>query len=207
MRTLKIAAAIVAVAVGAWIIAFVLGLAANQSESRADRARMTEKIANLEATAKVRDATIAELQKRCADAAGCTPVVVPEAIRGATGDRGIQGPVGPPGPRGESCVEELGLRTCRGDDGANGATGEPGANGADGTPGKDGAAGKDGAQGPQGDPGPAGPAGPQGPAGTAQPGSYSCPDGEVMSGFTVAADGSVSITCRPATPLPQGGNQ
>ena len=50
-----------------------------------------------------------------------------------------------------------------------------------------------GPQGPQGD---VGPQGDQGPAGTALPGDYQCPDSQYLIGFTVAADGSVALTCQ-----------
>ncbi|GAA4075793.1 collagen-like protein [Nocardioides kongjuensis] len=136
---------------------------------------------------------------------GQQPVVEPDdPPAGAPGAPGLRGPMGPPGPRGASCVEELGYPRCRGAAGSAGATGATGQAGVDGAAGPAGKDGKDGAQGPQGDPGPAGP---QGPAGTAVPGTYSCPAGEVMTGFTVAGDGSVSLACQPTIPAAQGGKQ
>ncbi|MEQ7847707.1 hypothetical protein [Nocardioides kribbensis] len=88
--------------------------------------------------------------------------------------------VGPRGPRGEtglSCVDDLGLAACRGPQGPVGATGAPGA---DSTV-----------------PGPQGPQGPAGPAGTANPGTYTCPDGEVAQGFTIGEAGGVTLLCVP----------
>jgi hypothetical protein len=59
-------------------------------------------------------------------------------------------------------------------------------------------------QGPQGVHGEQGPAstvpGPEGPQGTAKPGDYACPDGEHMTGFTVAEDGAVTLACQAPTP-------
>lgn len=166
--------------------------------SKVDRADLRQQLDEVKASAE-------ENARRCSRSNDCQPAPVPGSpgAPGAPGLPGVQGPVGPPGPRGESCVEELGLRPCRGDDGVNGSTGEPGANGADGAAGKNGADGKDGAQGPQGEPGPAGP---QGPAGTANPGSYSCPDGQYLNGFTISGDGSVSLSCQ-SVPIDLGGKQ
>lgn len=60
-------------------------------------------------------------------------------------------------------------------------------------------------QGPQGVHGEQGPAstvpGPEGPQGTAKPGDYACPDGEHMTGFSVAQDGAVTLSCEPAPPV------
>jgi len=39
-----------------------------------------------------------------------------------------------------------------------------------------------------------------GPRGTALPGAYDCPDGEYVTGFTVADDGAVTLACEDATP-------
>lgn len=87
------------------------------------------------------------------------------------------GPRGPQGETGLSCVDDLGLAACRGPQGPVGATGAPGA---DSTV-----------------PGPQGPQGPAGPAGTANPGTYTCPDGEVTQGFTIGDAGGVTLMCVP----------
>lgn len=110
-----------------------------------------------------------------------------DGLDGADGKDGRNGQdgadsttVGPRGPRGEtglSCVDDLGLAACRGPQGPVGATGAPGA---DSTV-----------------PGPQGPQGPAGPAGTANPGTYTCPDGEVAQGFTIGEAGGVTLLCVP----------
>lgn len=206
MRAFKFAAAVVAVAVGAWVIAFVLGLAANQNESSRDRADLRKQLG--QATAQL------DRQGKALDDANARLIQL--------GEEPVQQPAERPsvpsvlqGRRGLSCVEELGYPLCRGPkggtgdhgkpgtDGATGLDGEPGANGADGAPGKNGADGKDGAQGPQGEPGPAGPAGP---AGTALPGNYACPDGQYLNGFAISGDGSVSLSCQ-TVPIELGGNK
>lgn len=104
--------------------------------------------------------------------------------RGTQGQNStVPGPKGDdstvPGPRGPGCVEEVGLDSCRGPSGKDGAAG---------TNGKDGVDGKDGRD------------------GTAKPGTYTCADGEVQRGFTVAEDGSVSLICVPLNPGNPGGN-
>lgn len=91
--------------------------------------------------------------------------------------------------------------------GRDGKTGQDGADGPPGSTGEPGAKGDQGPAGPQGDRGPEGPAGPQGSPGTAQPGTYACPDGEYLRGFTVNADGSINLACAPVAQLPSGGNQ
>jgi len=40
----------------------------------------------------------------------------------------------------------------------------------------------------------------RGPQGTAKPGTYTCPDGESVVGFTVADDGAVELSCQAHTP-------
>jgi hypothetical protein len=143
------------------------------------------------------------------------PVVVPGAA-GPTGPRGYPGPTGPVGAPGAD-----GARGPRGVDGAPGPVGDqgsPGPTGSSGAKGEKGDTGPAGPTGPQGDlgpkgdtgdPGPAGApgtdgaTGPVGPAGTALPGTYTCPDGEVLHGLTVADDGAVTLDCVPdATVLP-----
>lgn len=54
-----------------------------------------------------------------------------------------------------------------------------------------------------------GPQGIQGEKGTAKPGDYTCPDGEVLTGFSIDAEGTVTLACRstipPVTPSPEEG--
>lgn len=143
---------------------------------------------------------------------------------------GPAGATGAQGPRGFSCVEVLGVAACRGPQGPSGevgvagpagkdgATGATGPTGPQGPPPSDdqvaaavrfycashddctGPAGEKGDAGPKGDTGATGQPGPAGKDGTAQPGTYSCPDGDYMTGFTVAADGSVTVSCAAGFP-------
>jgi hypothetical protein len=134
----------------------------------------------------------------------------PPGVRGPQGRTGPPGEIGPPGP--------VGPRGPKGDVGATGAQGRGIASmqcatggwvitytdglGETGGPcqGPQGEVGPQGVHGEQGPMGPPGPEGPQGPQGTAKPGTYTCPDGEFVAGLTIAADGSVTLTCRPAVP-------
>lgn len=114
--------------------------------------------------------------------------------RGATGSTGPVGSAGTPGVNGQP--------------GQNGNDGQPGSPGADGQNATDaqvqsavntycdnhnqcqGPQGQQGPQGAQGDPGP------KGDPGSATPGTYTCPLlAPVMHGFTIAADGTVSLDC------------
>jgi hypothetical protein len=142
----------------------------------------------------------------------------PEGDRGPAGVRGPQGRTGPPGeigPRGP-----VGPRGEHGEDSkVPGPAGINGLNGADGRGIQsmqcaaggwiikytDGLAAPDpgpcqGPQGPQGVHGEQGPQGIQGEQGTAKPGDYDCPDDQHMTGFTIAADGTVALACEDATP-------
>lgn len=150
----------------------------------------------------------AELRERgvCDDAAQAAedaangdvpdPIVIPGPA-GPPGPRGPQGEPGPPGPAGQDGAD--GKRGPRGFTGIDGAPGPPGPTGAEGSDGTDGSDGNDGQNGQTGATGPQGEQGPVGPAGTAQPGTYTCPDGQYLAGFTVAGDGAVTLDCR--TPL------
>ncbi|MCW2758047.1 MAG: hypothetical protein JWO46_1793 [Nocardioidaceae bacterium] len=62
--------------------------------------------------------------------------------------------------------------------------GQPGKDGRDGVDGKNGTDGKDGVDGTPGQPG------------TATPGSYTCPSGQYLEGFTVAVAGDVTLDCQ-----------
>ena len=119
------------------------------------------------------------------------------------------GPRGPQGPAGESGMTgKRGPRGFTGLDGPVGPVGDPGKPGQNGSDGGQGPQGPPGPQGPKGDPGPQGPAGQDGapgadgqdgqpgPAGTANPGSYACPAGQVVTGFTVGPDGGVTLDCQ-----------
>lgn len=133
---------------------------------------------------------------------GAPPAAGPAGIqgiqgeRGFTGAQGIQGRTGPPGETGPP--GRPGKDGMDGRPGADGLDGEPGADGADGTDGKDGAdglPGKDGLDGAPGKDGLPGADGAQGPPGTARPGTYTCPEGQFTTGFTIADDGAVTLTC------------
>ncbi|MDR7385198.1 hypothetical protein [Promicromonospora iranensis] len=134
----------------------------------------------------------------------------PPGVPGERGPAGVRGPQGRTGPPGETGP--------RGPDGEPGPRGPEGIAGPAGEPGMDGATGPGGPPGPPGAQGPAGPPGPtgppgadsttpgprgaRGPQGTARPGTYTCPDGEYVGGFTVADDGAVTLACRSLTPPP-----
>ena len=118
----------------------------------------------------------------------------PQGIPGLQGPEGRQGPEGVPGLQGPR-----GLQGPPGQDGKDGAAGREGASGKDGPEGPVGAQGQpgqDGAQGPEGPQGLPGQDGKDGDPGTARPGTYSCPDGQYVGGFTVADDGAVTLDCR-----------
>lgn len=153
----------------------------------------------------------------------------PQGIPGVEGKQGRTGPPGEIGPRGP--VGPRGGPGEDGEDGADstvpgpaGINGTNGLNGADGrgiqsmqcaTGGwivtyTDGISSDSGpCRGPQGDQGSKGEPGkdstvpgPKGDQGTARPGAYTCPDGETVTGFTVAEDGAVTLSCQAANPLP-----
>lgn len=195
----KVTAGIAAVAVIGWIIFQIGTLVASVDSSRRDRAdlhqRLDEQIERADQQKAAADALARQVRRL-----GEVPVVEPDDLPPAStvplpGAQGPVGPVGPQGPRGP--------KGDTGSSGVNGETGTPGSAGAAGTTGADGAKGEKGDPGPQG---PAGPPGPAGPSGTAQPGTYSCPAGEYLRGFSVNADGSINLTCAPVAQLPTGGN-
>lgn len=201
-RLMVAAAVIVALFGFLWLAWRVLDLSDRTTEAErderiaaTDRADLREDVERDAKVIAAQQTILEELQKRCSEAEDCTPVTIPQAIQGAQGAPGLSivGPAGPRGPQGP-----------KGDPGDDGSTGATGATGI-GEQGATGAQGEAGPAGPQGDPGPAGP---QGPAGTAQPGTYGCPEGSYVTSFTVAADGSVSVTCGgiiPTTPDPAPG--
>lgn len=134
----------------------------------------------------------------------------PQIVLGAPGPQGERGPAGVQGPQGRTGPPgETGPRGPlgpRGEPGQDGVAGAPGADGATGAAGPQGEPGPQGIQGPQGEPGAdstvPGPQGARGPQGTAQPGTYTCPDGEYMTGFTVDVEGAVTLACKPFTAPP-----
>ncbi|WP_308220379.1 hypothetical protein [Pimelobacter simplex] len=198
------AAALAAIALGvglAYGLHEIDNLQERVETSTQDRADLREQLADTNAVIGTQQAALDELQRRCENAADCTPITLPDAVQGLPGLPGLpglRGPQGEPGPRGPQ-----GPKGDQGAAGTTGASGVPGTTGADGGAGPPGPAGE---RGPQGDRGPEGPAGPPGTPGTAQPGTYACPEGEYLRGLTVGADGSINLICAPAAQLPPGGN-
>lgn len=146
---------------------------------------------------------IADAVKAVKDGEAPPPVVSP-GRDGADGIDGAQGPVGPRGPRGlRGLLGDLGAPGVTGpagpvgQAGKDGATGSKGESGPTGPTGPAGADGNNGSDGTAGAPGQDGAPGADGRDGTALPGSYICQDGEVLHGFTVTGDGSVTLDCRP----------
>ena len=198
-------AATVAVFVGAWFIATLLGVVADQQDQRQSRAELVRdfeaQIAEVRADGQANKAALEEANRRCNRAEDCTPVPAPDPIDDAEVQDGeiqepeIQEPEqqererqdpevqqderpGADGAAGQSCVAELGLEQCRG---PKGDTGDKGTDGKE------------------------GPAGPAGPVGTARPGTYLCPDGEYQRGLTITDAGDVVLACAPLPLLPIGG--
>lgn len=210
-RAVKWAVIAAAIVAGAWLIATVLTVAAGQQESQRDRNDLYDQIAKLQARDAVQSAALEEANRRL-EAAGEPPVDEPAAEEPVDADDEIVLIPGPPGLRGLSCIEDIGLPACRG---TRGAPGEDSTR-----PGPEGAAGRDGATGPQGPAGPAGPKGEPGDPGrdgvdgkdgaagqpgTANPGTYACPEGHYVRGFTIGEGGGVTLMCEPVPALP-GGN-
>lgn len=189
--------------VGAWLVVTVTSLGEENAQLEQRDVQSINERESLRTENSEQDAALEALAEQIRQL-GEEPAVEPDDLPDS-GDAKVFVPI--PGPRGASCIEEIGLPQCRGDDGrpgGNGTDGEPGAPGQNGSPGAD---GKDGAKGEQGDKGEPGAPGPAGPPGTALPGTYSCPAGEVMTAFSVAADGSVSISCQPLPAMPGEGNK
>lgn len=194
-RTLIVLTWLVAILVAllvVWLAGRVISLSADlgETEHRADTSAADR--ADLRADLESQQAALDAANRKLL-ALGEAPVQQPTTpplspLQGPMGPMGPVGPVGPRGPKGDTGDE--------GDDGAS-ITGAPGEQGATGPAGPMGPAGPKGDAGPQG---PAGPAGKDGAPGTATPGTYGCPDGQSMTGFTVAADGTVTVACAPAFP-------
>lgn len=167
-------------------------------QSRADRSQLREDIEADRLDLRLLREQLLQLGEK--------PVVAPEDVPEGADVVVIPGQKG---DRGESCIEEIGYPRCRGVEGNEGSDGSAGAAGASCVA----ELGLDACRGPKGDTGPAGPAGApgadgkDGAPGTAQPGTYACPEGEYMTGFGVAADGSVALTCQPFIPGNSGGTQ
>ncbi|WP_067428559.1 collagen-like domain-containing protein [Nocardioides jensenii] len=213
-RTVHVAWGLAVVLFVATLVVGAVGFASlsrnyDSLEERADAGRADR--ADLRVSLTEQQAALQEANRRLRSA-GKQPVAEPD----------VDAPDPAPliGQRGQSCVEELGLASCRGPRGFTGVKGKTGQDG-DTVVGPAGANGQDGdtVVGPQGPPGPAGekgatgdtgPQGPQGPAGadgkpgTATPGGYACPDGQYVAGFTIASDGTVALDCRTPASLPPG---
>jgi outer membrane biosynthesis protein TonB len=158
MRAVKFVGAVLAVAVGAWVVAFVLGLAADQADQKRSRAEIVsafeKQLAELRAQSAANRAALNEVNRRCGTSTGCTPVEPPPVEAPEPRDDGevqepeiqepeIQDPeVDDPEP------DDPEVQDPEVDDAP--VPGEPGTNGKD---------GKDGLPGPQGEQGPVGPAG------------------------------------------------
>jgi hypothetical protein len=177
--------------------------------SQNDR-EQAEQIGRLEGTNSAQDEALAEANRRLEEA-GEPPVEVPatpapgeqgetgeQGDTGETGPRGLTGATGPQGPRGEA-----GKRGPRGFTGIDGPVGPAGPAGADGATGPQGPQGPKGEPGPPGADGEQGPQGERGPAGTANPGVYQCPDGHVLTGFTISEGGGVTLSCQQSVLLPR----
>ncbi len=165
--------------------------------SKRDRADLREQLENNDTVIGTQQSILDELQRRCEEAKGCTPIDIPDVIQGQQGLQGIPGPegprgdTGPPGPPGE-----------KGDPGDTGLAGTSGADGSNGSP------GADGTQGPIGPAGPEGPRGPEGPAGAPGRGIASTFCGEGGRWSITYTDGTTEDggPCR-ATVLPPNGEQ
>lgn len=184
-----VVAAVVALVL--WMLATLarVGDEYDRLEQRADRGK--DDRADLRALVEEQDAALGEANQRLRELGVApvkpptTPPSTPLATRGPMGPQGPQGDRGPTGKDGAD-----------GDDGRS-IAGDRGADGAPGPTGPAGPAGPVGSQGPQGEAGPAGKDGKDGapgPAGSITPGTYACDTGYVV-GFTVAADGSVTLDC------------
>lgn len=129
---MKVIAAGAAVLVGAWLVATVLGLAASQAEQKRSRAELIEsfekQLADVRADGQANQAAL-EAANAQLIRLGEQPVEAPPVA--VSPRQGPIGPVGPTGPRGPGCVEELGIKPCQGDAGADGTNGTDGTNGAD----------------------------------------------------------------------------
>ena len=208
----KVAAGVAAVLVIGWIIFQLGSLVAADQNSLRDRNELHAKLDEQGATIEQQRRALEEANRRCTVAEGCVPVPTPETPDddGDVVTVPIPGPKGDKGDRGASCIEALGFNRCRGDEGKGGSDGADGDPGSDGINGQDGAPGAPGAKGdtgPKGDKGDPGERGPAGPPGTAQPGSYACPSGQYLEGFSIGADGTVSLTCQPVPVFPGNGQQ
>jgi hypothetical protein len=187
------------------VVIYRVGLLSTRlDQSQSDRADLHGQLQQQEKASQ----TLARQVRRL----GGTPLVSPPAEvtsgpSGPVGATGQRGAVGPSGPRGPAGVDgPAGSPGPVGPSGAPGAIGQPGPKGDTGPKGSAGEPGPAGPAGPSGADGKDGAAGPQGPAGSVTSGDYVCPSGEYVTGFHVAADGSVSLDCggllAPVQPAP-----
>ncbi len=215
-----VAFALFVLALAAVLLLILNQLAAGQDERQQQAAQITALQAGLDEA----NERLADEGEPPVDVPGVEPgddpqdPVIIQGERGFTGATGAQGRTGPPG--------EIGPRGPLGPRGEPGKDSTvPGPAGVDGTNGINGADGR-GIQsmqcatggwivtytdlstasdvgpctGPQGVHGEQGAQGIQGEQGTAKPGDYACEDSKVMTGFTVAEDGTVTLACRDAVP-------
>lgn len=213
VSAMKVALFVLVLFGAVWLVVSVIVLVI-RTETNADE------IDFLHTRSAAQDEALREANRKLVEV-GETPVEVPDVPtpepgeqgdpgeRGDVGQTGPRGPVGATGPQGPAGDD--GSRGPRGFTGLDGPVGPSGPAGVDGAIGPAGAQGPQGQQGPKGDAGPAGPAGeqgptgpagPVGPAGTANPGTYLCPDGEVVVGFTIGPAGGVTLTCEQSVILP-----
>lgn len=167
---------IVVLALGAWLVGKVstLGEENHRFEQRdqqsiEDRRDLRERVEGYETVLAALTEQLRQLGEK--------PVVEPE-------DPPEPGQIIPiPGPRGPSCIEEIGLQPCRGDEGRSG---QPGSEGEPGEPGVPGTPGEQGPKGEKGDTGERGPEGPAGPAGADGRGiqTVTCEGGQFVVTYT-----------------------
>lgn len=176
---------VVLFAVVAYLLAASLRFDARDAQSLAYRQDLREQLAESDARLTGEEAARKALEQQIRRL-GEKPVVVEPTEPGA--------PYLIEGPRGLSCIEEIGLQPCRGDEGRSG---QPGSEGEPGEPGVPGTPGEPGPKGDKGEKGDTGGQGPKGDPGTAQPGTYSCAAGEYMTGFSITDAGAVVLVCQP----------
>lgn len=205
---MTVAAILLGAVVLVWLVVSVIVLVIKYNDFGDTVTDLRSALQQQQSTNTAQDEALKEANRRLAEA-GQPPVSVPPspAEPGATGATGQQGPRGYPGPQGATgatgATGPAGARGPRGLTGATGATGNQGVAGPPGPQGPTGEPGHDGKDGAAGERGPQGEQGPAGPPGSVTPGDYLCADGQVMTGFSVHADGSANVVCQPQI-LPKG---
>lgn len=171
-----------------WTSAQLFERAAFDQESAADRARLHQQVADVEAANAALAEQVRELgavpvaETDGSDAPLMVPLIGPRGIPGVTGPRGVRGLTGATGPAGRN--------------GARGLAGEAGATGPAGPKGEPGPAGKDGSNGSNGKDGAPGKDG----RGVA---SIDCPEsGDWLITYTDGATQAIAGPCRIVTPAP-----